>query len=97
MARQRRLKALLAEAWQRLPELLAARWADPMLRRQWIDAAHAAARERLPAGELQVEMRDDGLRLTSGRVVLDATIPGLLADRLAVEGRLLHFFEGPAP
>ena len=34
-----------------------------------------------------------GLRITSGKVELDATLAGLLADRLLVEGRLLHWHQ----
>ena len=42
--------ALLALAWQRLPHLLEARWADPEARRDWIAHVFAAARLALPAG-----------------------------------------------
>lgn len=42
--------ALLALAWQRLPRLLDARWAEPEARRDWIAHVFAAARLALPAG-----------------------------------------------
>jgi hypothetical protein len=35
-----------------------------------------------------------GFRVISGRNTLDATIEGLLADRVQLEGRLLHHLEG---
>lgn len=46
--------ALLALAWQRLPELLARRWSVPDSRADWIDHVFAAARAALPAGEWTV-------------------------------------------
>jgi hypothetical protein len=49
MVRQRRLKALVAEGWQRLPAALAGRWADTASRRAWTEAALAHARAILPA------------------------------------------------
>jgi vacuolar-type H+-ATPase subunit H len=45
---QHRAAALLALAWQRLPDALAARWRDGELRRVWIDAIVAAALKVLP-------------------------------------------------
>jgi hypothetical protein len=44
---QRQLEALLALAWQRLPQALQRRWADPAGRRAWIAQARAQARARL--------------------------------------------------
>ncbi len=38
-----------------------------------------------------------GVRLSSGNAVFDATLGGLLADRAAVEARLLFHFEGLRP
>jgi hypothetical protein len=49
MMRQRRLKALVAEGWERLPAALCERWADPVSRRTWTEAALAHARSILPA------------------------------------------------
>lgn len=46
--------ALLALAWQRLPELLARRWSAPDSRADWIAHVFAAARAALPAGEWTV-------------------------------------------
>ena len=90
MARQRRMKALLAEGWKRLPGVLAARWADEASRARWIDAASKHAEKVLPAGERQASFDPSGgVRIVTGRVTVDATVAGLLADRLAVEGRLL--------
>jgi hypothetical protein len=123
MVRQRRLKALIAEGWERLPKALAARWSDAAGRRAWIDATLDCARAVLPAAPWQVhgppswsEVErtqaatrlaaqgieatcdvaadiDAGLRVTSRNVEVDATLVGLLADRAAVEGRLLHWHE----
>lgn len=44
---QRRLDALLVLAWQRLPQALRRRWADPAGRRAWIAQAQAQARALL--------------------------------------------------
>jgi hypothetical protein len=44
---QRQLDALLALAWQRLPQALRRRWADPDGRRAWIAQAQAQARTLL--------------------------------------------------
>jgi hypothetical protein len=41
---------VLALAWPRLRDSLAARWADPAGRRHWVDTALAQARLVLPAG-----------------------------------------------
>jgi len=45
---QHRTAALLALAWQRLPDALCVRWRDGALRRQWIDAIVATALKVLP-------------------------------------------------
>jgi vacuolar-type H+-ATPase subunit H len=44
---QHQLDALLALAWQRLPQTLRRRWADPAGRRAWIAQAQAQARTLL--------------------------------------------------
>jgi hypothetical protein len=66
----------------------------------------AAERERVAAtlllhGAPAVHMIDDpqltaGFRVQAGHNVLDATLDGLLADRDAVQGRLLQLIEEPA-
>jgi hypothetical protein len=35
-----------------------------------------------------------GVRIRAGHNLMDATLEGLLADREAIEGRLLHYLEG---
>ena len=45
---QHRTAALLALAWQRLPDALRARWQDGTLRRIWLDAIVTAALKVLP-------------------------------------------------
>jgi hypothetical protein len=51
---QHHLEALLALAWQLLPEQLAARWRDAATRSAWVQAALADARSALAAGGWQV-------------------------------------------
>lgn len=65
-----------------------------------------AERERVVAalraqGAPEVQWRADpqlaaGFRVQAGRNVLDATLDGLLADRSAVQGRLLQLLQEPA-
>lgn len=45
---QRRAAALLLAGWQRLPELLAARWREPQSRRGWVERVVGEARAALP-------------------------------------------------
>jgi hypothetical protein len=120
MTRQRSLKALLAECWERLPVALAARWENAESRRQWIDAALEHAVAVLPvapwriygpaswsaADRAEVAARlatrgieascetapgiAAGIRVACRDVEVDATLAGLLDERAAVEGRLLH-------
>ena len=45
---QRRTEALLAQGGSLLPQALQRRWADAAARRRWIEAAIAAAMDRLP-------------------------------------------------
>lgn len=47
---QRRFRALLDAAWQRLPQVLAARWADTAQRAAWVAHVIDCARTALPAG-----------------------------------------------
>lgn len=126
MARQRQLKALLAEGWTHVAAALAARWRDTEGRGAWVRAALGHARAILPAGAWRIagppQWSEDereaataalathgiqataaadatieaGLRIVSGKVEVDATLAGLLADRAAVEGRLLHWHEQEA-
>lgn len=119
---QHHLEALLALAWQRLPEVLAARWRDGAARRAWVDAAMATARQRFGPGPWQVihapgwpeaeraacetagallhfacdGQLGAGLRIAAAGNVVDASLPGLLADRDEVGGRLVGRLEGPA-
>jgi hypothetical protein len=127
MARQHRLKALIAEGWQRLPPALERRWAEKPSRQRWVQAGLERALATLPRGAWTVECpaswsgaeRADarewlaarsitatiaaapdiaaGLRIAHGGILLDATVAGLAADRLAIEGRLLHHYGGDAP
>lgn len=55
MARQRRLKALIARGWDGLPRAMAARWADREARRAWIEAALREALAVLPRGSWRIE------------------------------------------
>lgn len=68
----------------------------------WSEAEQASARAWLAGRGVTATVRPDktiaaGLRLRSGGIVLDATLEGLLADRVAIEGRLLNHFEELAP
>ncbi|MGE0358702.1 MAG: hypothetical protein AB7P08_17500 [Burkholderiales bacterium] len=47
---QRRFRALLDETWKRLPQALAARWAEPAAREAWIAHIVACARAVLAPG-----------------------------------------------
>jgi len=47
---QRRVEALLARAWQRLPEVLRERWREEPARARWVRMAFDAARAALPPG-----------------------------------------------
>jgi len=51
---QHRTAALLALAWQRLPDALCLRWRDGALRRLWIDAILAAALKVLPRTQWRI-------------------------------------------
>ena len=60
----------------------------------WSGDERRAVAARLLASRVEANFIDDasidaGLRIASGKVVLDATKAGLLEDRVAVEGRLL--------
>lgn len=48
---QRGFRALLDKTWERLPAVLAVRWADPGERTQWVHHIVDSARAVLPAGE----------------------------------------------
>jgi hypothetical protein len=56
---QRRVEALLALAWQRLPAALRERWARPEARARWVAHALAAARNRLPGGAWTLQHAPD--------------------------------------
>ena len=51
---QRRTAALLALAWQRLPDAVRLRWRDGALRRRWVDAILAAALKVLPRSQWRI-------------------------------------------
>jgi hypothetical protein len=51
---QRGFRALLDRTWERLPNVLAVRWADPGQRSQWVHHVTESARAVLPAGEWTV-------------------------------------------
>jgi hypothetical protein len=48
---QRGFRALLDRTWERLPAVLAARWADAAQRSDWVHHVIGAARAALPVGE----------------------------------------------
>lgn len=56
---QRRIDALLARAWQRLPHALRRRWADPAQRRAWIGQAQSEARRLLGTAQWTVQSGTD--------------------------------------
>jgi len=56
---QHRTAALLALAWQRLPEALRGRWRDATLRRRWTDAIVAAALTALPRTHWRIQHGPD--------------------------------------
>jgi hypothetical protein len=51
---QRRVEALLALAWQRMPQVLLERWHDDAARAAWVASAVARARAVLPQGPWRV-------------------------------------------
>ena len=64
----------------------------------WDESERNAAVARLAADGVSADCVacteiDAGLRIDARGIVLDATPAGLLEDRAAVEGRLLHFIE----
>ena len=48
---QRAFRALLEKTWERMPAVLAARWADPECRAAWARHVIESARGALPAGD----------------------------------------------
>jgi len=61
---------------------------------EWPRAEQARLAEILSGGSIQAQLAPDpaiaaGLKFVSGNSLLDATGPGLLADRTAIEARLL--------
>ncbi len=60
--------------------------------------ALCAALRAQGAADVRVDLRDDiaaGLRLSAGHNRVDATVDGLLADRSAIDGRLLALLQAP--
>jgi len=54
LAEQHRLSTLLDEAWPLLSDELARRWAQPELRRRWVEHTVQLARSLLPAGPWRI-------------------------------------------
>jgi len=97
--RQQWLEAQL----QRAQRVLACRSGEPWQidhAADWPQAERDVVIDRLRAAGVEVttaRSRDDidgGIRIRAGANVVDATIDGLLADRAAVEGRLLDLLRG---
>jgi hypothetical protein len=77
------LGTLVAQAWQRLPDALAARWNDPAGRREWCLAAGAQASESLPAEPGLVVEVDAGADAAQRSVISESLrLAGLVALRL---------------
>jgi hypothetical protein len=54
LAEQHRLSTLLGEAWPLLSDELARRWAEPELRRRWVEHTVKVAHSLLPAGPWRI-------------------------------------------
>lgn len=54
LQRQQQIEALLALAWQGLPEALCARWRDAALRQAWVERALERARTLIPCPGWQI-------------------------------------------
>lgn len=95
--RARWVEAHLARALQALP---GNGWTI-LCAPDWPEAEREAALRRLAGeGASDVRIESDatiaaGFRVRAGHNVLDATLDGLLADRAAIEGRLLDLLEQP--
>ena len=68
----------------------------------WSEEERASAVARLAGRAIGATATVDagiaaGLRVRSGKAVLDAALAGLLADRLVIEGRLLELFQESRP
>jgi hypothetical protein len=82
---QRRIEALLALGWQRLPEALRARWRNDVARARWVRMALDAARASLPR-------RDSGeWVVTHGADWREAERAALAAALQALPGTALRF------
>lgn len=87
--------AVLGSARSRLPQ---GRWRIvhpddwPAAERQTLGAALAADHDTTATFQADPAVRA-GLKIISGGNVIDGTLDGLLADRTAVEARLLHHLE----
>jgi F0F1-type ATP synthase membrane subunit b/b' len=98
-ARSQWLDAHLARALRVLPR---ERW-QVEFGSGWSEAEREAFAARIPAAGVagaswrSCEDIDGGLRIRAGSNVVDATIDGLLADRAALEGRLLDLLQEGAP
>jgi hypothetical protein len=98
-ARRQWLDAHLARALRVLPP---ARW-QVEYAAGWAQAERESFAARIAAaGVTEVSWRarediDGGVRIRAGNNVVDATIEGLLADRAAIEGRLLDLLQAVSP
>jgi vacuolar-type H+-ATPase subunit E/Vma4 len=97
--RRRWLESLLREAFPALPR---GRWQIshpvdlPRDDTQWV--AELVVSEHEEAPELRADTRvQAGLRISAGAVVFDGSMEGLLAQRGAIEARLLALLEGQQP
>jgi hypothetical protein len=85
---ERAIAALPALGWEIAhPVSWAAEEREDAVR--WL-AAHGASGVRTVADASITA----GVRIRAGHNLMDATLEGLLADRDAIEGRLLHYLEG---
>jgi len=98
-ARRRWLDAHLARALRVLPP---ERW-QVEYAAGWAPGERESFAERIAAAgvaDASWQAREDidgGIRIRAGNNVVDATIDGLLADRAAIEGRLLDLLQEEAP
>jgi hypothetical protein len=98
-ARRRWLDAHLARALRVLPP---DRWRIEYAA-GWAPAERESLAEHIAAAgvaEVSWQAREDidgGVRIRAGNNVVDATIDGLLADRAAIEGRLLDLLQEDSP
>jgi vacuolar-type H+-ATPase subunit H len=76
---QHRTAALLALAWQRLPDALRARWRDDAARHRWVDAILAAALQVLPRTQWRIVHGPDWAE-SERQALLTRAVPELDAE-----------------